>query len=94
MQFEIDDEQIEASAKKEREIAVSGLIKDTITGYQFTAKLRDRVKELPNSCLDKVAHDLVQEMNPRMREDVMAAYQAMVKAKAARMMRELEKVDE
>ena len=91
MRFEIDDEQIEASAKKELEISVSGLIKDTITGYQFTAKLRDRVKELANSCLDKVAHDLVQEMRPRMREDVMAAYQAMVKAKAARMMRELEK---
>ena len=91
MQFEIDDAQIEASAKKELEIAVSGLIKDTITGYQFTAKLRDRVKELANSCLDKVAHDLIQEMKPRMREDVQAAYQAMVKAKAARMMRELEK---
>ncbi len=44
MQFEIDDEQIQASAKKELEIAVSGLIKDTITGYQFTAKLRDRVR--------------------------------------------------
>ena len=68
MQFEIDDTQIEASAKKELEIAVSGLIKDTITGYQFTAKLRDRVKELANSCLDKVAHDLIQEMKPRMRE--------------------------
>lgn len=94
MRFEIDDAQIEASAKKELEIAVSGLIKDTITGYQFTAKLRDRVKELANSCLDKVVHDLIQEMKPRMREDVMAAYQAMVKAKAARMMRELEKVDE
>lgn len=91
MQFEIDDAQIEASAKKELEIAVSGLIKNTITGYQFTAKLRDRVKELANSCLDNVAHDLVQEMRPHMREDVMAAYQAMVKAKAARMMRELEK---
>ena len=94
MQFEIDDAQIEASAKKELEIAVSGLIKDTITGYQFTAKLRDRVKELANSCLDKVAHDLIQEMKPRMREDVMNAYQALVKAKAARMMRELEKVEE
>ena len=46
MQFEIDDAQIEASAKKELEIVVAGLIKDTITGYQFTAKLRDRVKEL------------------------------------------------
>ena len=91
MQFEIDDAQIEASAKKELEIAVSGLIKDTITGYQFTAKLRDRVKELANSCLDKVAHDLVQEMKPRMREDVMAAYQALVKAKAARMIKALEK---
>ena len=91
MQFEIDDAQIEASAKKELEIAVSGLIKDTITGYQFTAKLRERVKELANSCLDKVAFDLVQEMKPRMCEDVQAAYQAMVKAKAARMMRELEK---
>lgn len=90
MLFEIDDEQIQASTKKELEIAVSGLIKDTITGYQFTARLRDRVKELANSCLDKVARDLVQEMKPRMHEDVMAAYQAMVKAKAARMMRELE----
>lgn len=94
MQFEIDDAQIEASAKKELEIAVSGLIKDTITGYQFTAKLRERVKELANSCLDKVAFDLVQEMKPRMREDVMVAYQAMVKARAARMMKALEKVDE
>ena len=91
MQFEIDDAQIKASAKKELEIAVSRLIKDTITGYQLTAKLRDRVKELANSCLDKVAHDLVQEMKPRMREDVMNAYQALVKAKAARMMRELER---
>jgi len=94
MQFEIDDAQIEASAKKELEIAVSGLIKDTITGYQFTAKLRERVKELANSFLDKVANDLVQEMKPQMREDVMVAYQAMVKAKAARMMKALEKVDE
>ena len=94
MQFEIDDAQIEASAKKELEIAVAGLIKDTITGYQFTAKLRDRVKELANSCLDKVAHDLIQEMKPSMREDVMNAYQAMVKAKAAKMMKALEKVDE
>ena len=91
MRFEIDDAQIEASAKKELEIAVSGLIKDTITGYQFTAKLRDRVKELANSCLDKVAHDLIQEMKPRMREDVMAAYQAMVKAKATKMMKALDK---
>ena len=91
MQFEIDDAQIEASAKKELEIAVSGLIKDTITGYQFTAKLRERVKELANSCLDKVAFDLVQEMKPRMCEDVQAAYQAMVKAKAAKMMKALEK---
>ena len=94
MQFEIDDAQIEASAKKELEIAVSGLIKDTITGYQFTAKLRDSVKELANSCLDKVAFDLVQEMKPRMREDVINAYQAMVKAKAAKMMKALEKVEE
>ena len=73
MQFEIDDEKIQSSAKKELEIAVSGLIKDIITGHQFTARLRDRVKELANSFLDKVAHDLVQEMKPRMREDVMAA---------------------
>mgnify|MGYP003600619595 FL=1 len=94
MQFEIDDAQIQASAKKELEIVVAGLIKDTITGYQFTAKLRDRVKELANSCLDKVAHDLIQEMKPRMREDVMAAYQAMVKAKAAKMMNALEKWQE
>lgn len=94
MQFEIDDAQIEASAKKELEIAVSGLIKDTITGYQFTAKLRDRVKELANSCLDKVAHDLIQEMKPRMREDVQAAYQALVRAKAAKMMKVLEKGQE
>ena len=94
MQFEIDDEQIQASAKKELEIAVSGLIKDTITGYQFTAKLRDRVKELANSCLDKVAHDLVQELKPRMREDVQDAYQALVKAKAAKMMKALEKGQE
>ena len=94
MRFEIDDTQIEASAKKELEIAVSGLINDTITGYQFTAKLRERVKELANSFLDKVANDLVQEMKPRMRDDVMVAYQAMVKAKAARMMKSLEKVDE
>ena len=94
MQFEIDDAQIEASAKKELEIAVSGLIKDTITGYQFTEKLRDRVKELANSCLDKVAHDLIQEMKPRMREDVQAAYQALVRAKAAKMMKALEKGQE
>ena len=91
MQFEIDDAQIEARAKKELEIAVSGFIKDTITGYQFTAKLRERVKELANSCLDKVAFALVQELKPRMREDVQAAYQAMVKAKAAKMMKALEK---
>ena len=52
------------------------------------------MKELANSCLDKVAHDLVQEMKPSMREDVMAAYQAMVKAKAAKMMKALEKVEE
>lgn len=91
MQFEIDDVEIEAKAKAMLEVAVSGLIKDTITGYQFTAKLRDRVKELANSCLDKVAHDLVQEMKPRMRDDVMVAYQAMVKAKAAKMMKALEK---
>ncbi len=51
------------------------------------------MKELANSCLDKVAFDLVQELKPRMREDVQAAYQAMVKAKAAKMMKALEKVD-
>ena len=94
MRFEIDDAQIEASAKKELEIAVSGLIKDTITGYQFTAKLRDRVKELANSCLDNVAFDMVQELKPRMREDVQDAYQALVKAKAAKMMKALEKGQE
>ena len=91
MRFEIDDAQIEKKKKKELEIAVSGLIKDTIKWYQFTSKLRDRVKELANSFLDKVAHDLIQEMNPRMREDVMNAYQALVKAKAAKMMKALEK---
>ncbi len=37
MRFEIDDEQIQASAKKELEIAVSGLIKDTITGLERKA---------------------------------------------------------
>ena len=52
------------------------------------------MKELANSCLDKVAHDLIQEMKPRMREEVMNAYQALVKAKAARMMKALEKVEE
>lgn len=39
----------------------------------------------------EIDDEQIQEMQPRMREDVMAAYQAMVKAKAARMMRELEK---
>lgn len=35
----------------------------------------------------EIDDEQIQEMKPRMREDVMAAYQAMVKAKAARMMR-------
>ena len=91
MQIEIDDVEIEAKAKSMLEAAVLNVIKEHIGGYVFTRTLNDRVKELANSCLDKVAHDLVQEMRPHMREDVMAAYQAMVKAKAARMMRELEK---
>ena len=94
MQIEIDDVEIEAKAKAVLVAKANEFIKEHVGSYKFTNALRDRVKELANSCLDKVAHDLIQEMKPRMREDVMAAYQAMVKAKAARMMRELEKVDE
>ena len=94
MQIEIDDVEIEAKAKAMLETAVLNVIKEHIGGYVFTRTLNDRVKELCNSCLDKVAFDLVQELKPRMREDVQAAYQAMVKAKAARMMKALEKVDE
>ena len=91
MQIEIDDVEIEAKAKAVLVAKANEFIKEHVGSYKFTNALRDRVKELANSCLDKVAHDLVQELKPRMREDVMAAYQAMVKAKAARMMRELEK---
>ena len=91
MQIEIDDVEIEAKAKAMLEAAVLNVIKEHIGGYIFTRTLNDRVKDLSNSCLDKVAFDLVQEMKPRMREDVINAYQAMVKAKAARMIRELEK---
>ena len=91
MQIEIDDVEIEAKAKAMLEAAVLNVIKEHIGGYIFTRTLNDRVKDLSNSCLDKVAFDLVQEMKPRMREEVMNAYQAMVKAKAARMIRELEK---
>lgn len=94
MRFEIDDVEIEAKAKAMLETAVLNVIKEHIGGYVFTRTLNDRVKELANSCLDKVAFDMVQEMKHRMREDVQAAYQAMVKAKAARMMKALEKVDE
>ena len=54
MQFEIDDEQIQSSAKKELEIAVSGLIKDTITGYQFTAKLREECEERVEDLYEKI----------------------------------------
>ena len=39
----------------------------------------------------EIDDEQIQELKPRTREDVMAAYQAMVKAKAARMMRELVK---
>ena len=38
-----------------------------------------------------MAFDMVQELKPRMREDVQDAYQAMVKAKAAKMMKALDK---
>ena len=94
MQIEIDDVEIEAKAKAVLVAKANEFIKEHVGSYKFTNALRDRVKELANSCLDKVAHDLIQELKPRMREDVINAYQAMVKAKAARMMRELEKVDE
>jgi len=91
MRFEIDDVEIEAKAKAMLEVAVLGVISDHIKSYRYTDQIKDRVKELANSCLDKVAFDLVQELKPRMREDVMDAYHAMVKAKAARMMKALEK---
>jgi len=94
MQIEIDDVEIEAKAKAMLEAAVLNVIKEHIGGYIFARTVSDRVKELANSCIDKVAHDLIQEMKPRMREDVMNAYQALVKAKAARMMKALEKVEE
>ena len=94
MQIEIDDVEIEAKAKAVLVAKANEFIKEHVGSYKFTNALRDRVKELANSCLDKVAHDLIQEMKPSMREDVMAAYQAMVKAKAAKMMKALEKVEE
>ena len=94
MQFEINDEEIEAKAKAILANRVGELIKEHFQGYQVTQALKDRVKQLANSCLDKVAHDLIEEVKPRMREDVQAAYQAMVKAKAAKMMKALEKVNE
>lgn len=94
MQIKIDDVEIEAKAKAVLVAKANEFIKEHVGSYKFTNALRDRVKELANSCLDKVAHDLVQEMKPSMREDVMAAYQAMVKAKAAKMMKALEKVEE
>jgi hypothetical protein len=91
MKIEIDDVEIEAKAKDVLVAKANEFIKEHVGSYKFTNSLRDRVKELANSCLDKVAHDLVQEMKPRMREDVMAAYEAMVKAKATKMMKALEK---
>ena len=91
MQFEIDDVEIEAKAKAILAARVGELIKDHLQSYQVTQALKDRIKQLANSCLDKVAHDLIEELKPRMREDVQAAYQAMVKAKAAKMMKALEK---
>ncbi len=42
----------------------------------------------------EIDDEQIQEMKPRMREDVINAYQAMVKAKAAKMMKALEKVEE
>ena len=94
MQIEIDDVEIEAKAKAILAARVGELIKEHFNSYQVTQALKDRIKQLANSCLDKVAHDLIEEVKPRMREDVQAAYQAMVKAKAAKMMKALEKVDE
>lgn len=94
MQIEIDDVEIEAKAKAVLVAKANEFIKEHVGSYKYTNALRDRVKELANSCLDKVAHDLIEEVKPRMREDVQAAYQAMVKAKAAKMMKALEKVDE
>ena len=91
MQIEIDDVEIEAKAKAILAARVGELIKEHFNSYQVTQALKDRIKQLANSCLDKVAFDLIEEVQPRMREDVQAAYQAMIKAKAARMMRELEK---
>lgn len=42
----------------------------------------------------RTGNTMTPTQKPRMREDVMAAYQAMVKAKAAKIMKALEKVDE
>ena len=74
-------------------VEVSELDTERTARIEAQQRLAD-MQELANSCLDKVAHDLVQEMKPSMREDVMAAYQAMVKAKAAKMMKALEKGQE
>ena len=71
----------------------SALAAERTARIEAQQRLAD-MQELANSCLDKVAHDLIQEMKPRMRDDVQAAYQAMVKAKAAKMMKALEKVEE
>lgn len=91
MKIEIDDVEIEAKAKAILYVRVKELIEEHFQSYQVTQALKDRIKQLANSCLDKVAHDLIEEVKPRMREDVKAAYQALVKAKAARMMKVLEK---
>ena len=74
-------------------VEASNLDTERTARQEAQQRLAD-MQELANSCLDKVAHDLIQEMKPSMREDVMAAYQAMVKAKAAKMMKALEKVEE
>ena len=74
-------------------VEVSELDTERTARIEAQQRLAD-MQELANSCLDKVAHDLIQEMKPSMREDVMNAYQALVKAKAAKMMKALEKGQE
>ena len=74
-------------------VEVSELDTERTARIEAQQRLAD-MQELANSCLDKVAHDLIQEMKPRMREDVQAAYQALVRAKAAKMMKALEKGQE
>ena len=84
MKIEIEVTQAEISAAIERKIRVA--IADQTTGYAFDDYIKQKVKELWKTSVDKMVFDVLEDM-PAMKAKVISAIETKLKAQIAAAMK-------